>query len=94
MDISLGRVSNMRAIDWCVSRVRDIAERFLYRFQGYVRMGKGKWKQLGRIDDFVDQHLQWKKFTFTVVQNLLEEIFIYWIYGYHRGKIKNGYWTS
>ena len=26
-------------------------------------------KQLGWIDDFVDKHLQWKKFTFTVVQD-------------------------
>ena len=26
-------------------------------------------KQLGWIDDFVDKHLQWKKFTFTDVQD-------------------------
>ena len=36
--------------------------------------GQRQVKQLGRIDDFVDQHLQWKKFTLTVVQNLLEEM--------------------
>ena len=26
-------------------------------------------KRLGWIDDFVDKHLQWKKFTFTDVQD-------------------------
>ena len=36
--------------------------------------GQRQVQQLGRIDDFVDQHLQWEKFTFTVVQNLLEEM--------------------
>ena len=53
-------VSNMRATDWCISRVTDVAERIAYRIQGLVRMVE--WAKvrlsMGRIDDFVDQHLQ------------------------------------
>ena len=50
----------MRATDWCISRVTNVAERIAYRIQGLVRMVE--WAKvrlsMGRIDDFIDQHLQ------------------------------------
>ena len=46
----------MRATDWCISRVTDVAERIAYRIQGLVRMVE--WAKvrlsMGRIDDFID----------------------------------------